>query len=122
MYQLTVETAKKKIIWTASLNGRGQNENIVTIRLGDDMVSYKILILRIQETHMKDTEIEGIVTSDNTQTFILFHTGPNNSSLHGVWIVVHKDLKPQFNRISDIICQREILLQNDQNPDEPKQK
>ncbi len=39
---------------------------------------------------MKDTEIEGIVTSDNTQTFILFHTGPNNSSLHGVWIVVHK--------------------------------
>ncbi len=57
MCQLRADVVKKIITWVRSLNVRGLMEKIDKTRLTDDTLSYKIQILEIQETHMKDTEL-----------------------------------------------------------------
>lgn len=73
--------------------------------LADDLVKkYDLQILGIQETHLKGTGCQDIVTSDGKNNFNLFYNGADDNKYHGVGIVCNSTLKPVFTPISNRIC------------------
>ncbi len=79
----------------------------------DYMKKYKLDILGIRETHLTGTGILEIKTSDNTETFELYYTGPKRISYHGFGIVVRNDLLADYLQedISERICKATFRLE-----------
>ena len=80
-------------------------QGLDTHSLVKDLHSYNIDIACIQETHLRGTDS---LELDNTYT--LYYTGPENSSKHGIGIVIKKNCLAKFKRIDDRVCQIEVEL------------
>ena len=52
-----------------------------------------------------------IRSKDNRDTYELFYTGPNGNKHHGVGIIVRKDLKADYNEITENNCVAAIKLE-----------
>ena len=76
-----------------------------TKELVKDLHSYKLDILCVQETHLRGTDT---IKLDNKYT--LYYTGAENSSHHGIGIIIKNNCQAKFKRIDDRICLIEIEL------------
>ena len=78
--------------------------------LANDINTYKLDILTVQETHLKGTDqIELPTPNNNTNNrnndrYTLYHTGSDNNSHHGVGIIIKNNTNAHFKRITDRIC------------------
>ena len=85
--------------------------------LANDLHTYKLHILTVQETHLRGTDQIQLPAPNNTnfrnntERYTLYHTGPENSSHHGVGIIVRNDCNAHFNRINDRICTLTVDLE-----------
>ena len=70
-------------------------------QIADDMHTYKIDIMGIQEHHLKGSGVIEIRSTDNKDTYELFYTGPNDNKHHGVGIILRKDLKVDYKEITE---------------------
>lgn len=87
-----------------TLNCRGLRREYAETSLANDMKKYQLHMLAVQETHFKGTETRTLQTTDGTDKYTFFFTGPENNKWHGVGIVVSQTLKAQFKIISNRIC------------------
>ncbi len=53
-------------------------------------------------------------TSDNTETFELYYTGPKRNCYHGVGSVARKDLQADYKDISERICKATFSLEGEE--------
>ena len=44
------------------------------------------------------------------RNYLLFHTGSDGNKFHGVGLLINKNLRPNFERISDRICSAQIKI------------
>ena len=97
----------------ATLNCRGLKRKQDEESLANDMQSYKLDIIAVQETHLKGTGVKTIQTTDEKLKYDFFYTGSEDNIFHGVGIGISQDLKPQFKRICDRICMVTIKISED---------
>ena len=82
-----------------TLNVRGIKQGEKQTDLATDFKEYKLDVLCIQETHIRDKGRKTL--AGNVE---LFYTGPSNHSYHGVGIAVSAKRKPVFKEINERIC------------------
>ena len=80
-------------------------------KIPDDMQTYKIDIMGIQEHHLKGTGVIEIRCKDRKDAYEIFSTGPNDNKHHGVGITARKDLKADYKEITEKICVATIKLE-----------
>ena len=75
-----------------TLNVRGIQGKYDQSMLADVMNCYDLNILGIQETHLKDTGIFEIQTSNGKKKYDVYDVGDKENKHHGAGIVINKDL------------------------------
>ena len=73
-----------------------------------DFENYKLDLLCIQETHLRGTSTLNL-KGKKGKFLELFYTGPENHSHHGVGILIEKNKKAFFKRITDRICYVKLI-------------
>ena len=104
------QKGRKNTLIVGSLNARGIRKEKDQKQLADDMQTYKIDIMGIQEHHLKGTGVIEIRSKENKDTYELFNTGPNDNKHHGVGIIVRKDLKEDYKETTENIYVATIKL------------
>lgn len=89
-----------------TLNVRGCKTDYTKNILIKDAKTYNIDILAISETHILGDGLE------QHGEYILYHVGSSKHTHHGTGIIIKKELKPSFKKISDRICQANIKLKH----------
>ena len=97
------EYVKINDIKVGSLNVRGFGDDAIL----DYVTKYKLNLLGVQETHIKDSEI----LKDLGKDYIFYGVNTEGNYHHGVGIVAEKNLNPIFTKINSRICMCEIKLQ-----------
>ena len=98
-----------------TLNCRGIRSQFEKTALADDLVKYGLDIVAIQESHIRETGLEIITTTDGKTKFDLYLTGDGNHSYHGVGIAVRTNcMQGSFSKISNRICTFKTKLNNHQ--------
>ena len=85
-------------------------------QLANDLNTYNIHILAVQETHIRGTGTLNLPkpntnTTKQTNQYTLYYTGPTDTSHHSVGVIVRNDCNAKFNRIDDRICTLTIDLE-----------
>ena len=95
-----------KLLNIGTFNVQGCNDEQKRASIGKDAEKYNVHILGITETRIEKEEIEDINGKYN-----IYHNGiEGTNKCTGVGIVIRKELKAEFIRISDRICAAEIEL------------
>src|SRR5437899_1121772 len=84
-----------------TLNVRGLRNELKRTTIASDIEKYKLDILLIQETHIKNTEIFEIKSNKNSK-YIVYNSG--GGSFRGVGIITRSDLECSFIPVNDRIC------------------
>eukprot|EP00794_Sanderia_malayensis_P004055 gene4055-4606_t len=104
-----------------TLNVRGLNTELKKLQVANDMSRYKLSILAIQETKLKEEGVTEITTTVKSKTYKVYHTGNPENKHHRVGIVVEKGINgginAEFKAISNRICKATIKLKG-QNENE----
>ena len=71
--------------------------------IADDFKRYRVKAMLLQEIHFKN---EGTIdlTSKDGEKYHLYYSGNKTKSIHGVGIIVERNIKVRFTPISDRIC------------------
>ena len=69
------QNGRKNTLIVGSLNVRGSREEKDQKQIADDIQTYKIDIMGIQEHHLEGTGVIEIRIKDNKDTYELFYTG-----------------------------------------------
>ena len=109
MYQ----KGRKNTLIVESLNVRGirEEKGKKKKQIADDMQTYKIAIMRIQEHHLKGTGVIEIRIADNKDMHELSYTWSNDNKHYGVRIIVRKDLKADYKEITGKNCIATVKLE-----------
>ena len=75
------------------------------------MQTYKFDIMGIQEHHLKGTGVIEVESADSNDTYELFYTGQNDDKYHGIGIIMRKDLKADYEEITEKMCVATIKLE-----------
>lgn len=111
--QQTVQNNKRNntscaqnLVKIGTLNCRGLNNDLKLKQLATDFEEYKLDILAIQETHLKETEITEIkpFNGNSYKLFCSSKKEAQNTSFTGVGFVTKSDFDGTFTPISDRIC------------------
>ena len=87
-----------------SLNCRGAQKPAKKSQIADDMHSYNIQMLALQETHIAENQVENITTSDGKQHYTKYYSGKQGQTRAGVGIVVRRDATASFLPVSERLC------------------
>ena len=112
---------RKRSLKIGTLNCRGLRSEIKGEAkrqdIAEDMSSYDLDILALQETHMTSDEPETICTIDGKKRYTLYHSftvsDPSNShTSHGTAIAVKEGANASFTAISDRLCSLRVKIDN----------
>ena len=113
--------AKQANIGTLNIRGL-KTEKIADTKksqIAQDMETYKLHVLAIQETHLSENVTETITPRNSRTKFTLFHSTVNrdnsqnsNKKKAGVGFVVRENIRAKFTPISDRICLVKIKHRN----------
>ncbi len=101
---------KSKKLNIGALNVRGCQEKHQQTIIAKDDLRNDLDIIGISETHLKGQGLEEIHTTINDNKdapkhgdYLLFYTGSETNTHHGIGLLINKHLEPNFERISDWI-------------------
>ena len=89
------------MIKIGSLYCRGLRYNLKETQIATDFKTYKLDILAVQETHIKDTSVKQIKPLKGS---LLNFYSSGNSHRTGVGIITDQNFRGTFTPISDRLC------------------
>lgn len=115
--QVTSIPLKRKLnkLKIGTLNCRGLKSETKRHHIAEDIRSYNMDILALQETHMGDEPPEEISTIDGRETFMVYHSAKDANDARtraGTAIVVRKGTNMTFKPISSRLCMMKTKLNN----------
>ena len=109
MHDKTSSTARYSFN-VGTLNVRGLNSESKKIQLANDMTKYQLTAMAIRETKLKKGGVIEINTSDNRNSYEIYHTGSEDNKHHEVGTVTEKCLDVEFKTVSNRTCTATIKL------------
>ena len=106
---------KNEVLNFGTFNVRGCKEIFQQEILANDLERYNIQICGIQETHIPSNGINELFSNLEGRTrsnYLFYHVNEEKDTHKGVGLIINKDLKPCFKKITDRICQARIDLKN----------
>jgi len=103
---------RNKIFKIRSLNCRGLKMELKCRQLATDMDDYKMDILCIQETHLRENDIFVIISFNNKRYCLQFRTESTKTKFRGVGIVVEQNLDCTFNPVHERLCYISCKINN----------
>ncbi|XP_033112252.1 uncharacterized protein LOC117113116 [Anneissia japonica] len=100
---MCIRPRKCEKLAVGTLNVRGIRSHLKQKDLALDLERYNVQILGVQETHLQGTGVIDLPCSGNLK-YVLFYTGSDNNSHHGVGIAIEKGLCAKFKGFSDRTC------------------
>ncbi len=111
---ITTQRTQGSALRVGTFNCRGLKQDLKKCNLLQDLESYKLDILTVQETHMKGGVIK--IKSRTGRNYDFYYGGVDN--IHkgkvngGVGIIVSQELKTEFKCITDRICLATVCVGN----------
>ena len=80
-----------------------QTENLKKVSIARDAEKYKIQVMGLTETHIKDSTIEW--ARGKKKNYTIYHSGIEGMNEYtGVGIFIEEEIPATFTRVNDRIC------------------
>ena len=108
---------KRKLLTNfGTINVRGCNTEEKLGNLAMDALNYNVKVLTVSETHIPIEEEMYEIQVENEQgkkaEYVFYTSNKDGNTHHGIGILIHKDLKPTFEKINERIAIATIKEKN----------